>query len=172
MLRSVWFEFDVQLAERERIVERYERLTSSGCSARVALRAALDEWANRMVNAERALGLSSGYLYGPHWDRITKLSRLLADERCEGWACHRRDGLQHHHHHYDSVGWESLFAVSLVCDDCHRRITYQWSFEREISERRKREIAERDLALASIGEAPPPDDVERKWPPQSIDTGS
>jgi hypothetical protein len=172
IFRQVWQAFEVPLIERERIVARFERLISVGCPSRVALRAALDEWANRLVNAERAIGSERRYLRGPHWVRINELSYLLADGHCEGWGCLRRNGLQRHHHHYESVGWESLLAISVVCDDCHRRITYEWTFQREIDERRAKELAERDQALVSLGEPTLPDNVHRDWPPPRINTGS
>jgi hypothetical protein len=116
------------------------------------------------VNSERAAGLESGYLFGPHWLRIKQLSYLLAGGRCEGWGCEKQHSLQRHHHHYESVGWESLFAVSVVCDECHRRVTYEWPFQQEIDDRRANEIEERNRALASLGEPAPADGVYREWP--------
>ena len=70
------------------------------------------------MNEERRVGIRSAYRHGPHWERVTTIARVLADDACEYEACRRRGFLQGHHHHYESIGWESLFAISMVCDHC------------------------------------------------------
>lgn len=152
---AVWREFSITPDERTVIVERYESLCRCGCSQQVALRTALDDWSNRCVNAERRFGFSSSYRRGLHWERMQILSRLLAGDRCEADGCSRGWSLDTHHHHYESVGWESLFALSVVCRECHRKLTQGGAYiERQLLARREEEQSERDHALVTLGEEP------------------
>jgi hypothetical protein len=158
ILRAVWERFDVAADDRERIVSRVEALRGVACGDLIALKTALDEWANSEVNTERSEGLNGAYLVGPHWNRVSEIAYLLARGYCQGWNCSTRRRLQRHHHHYDSVGWESLFAISVLCDKCHRRTTYGDRFyEVVLEERRTKEREQRDRALRALGEVLPED---------------
>jgi hypothetical protein len=146
--RRLWAHYDVDRAKREQMVILVEDLEQAGCSRETALRTALDEWLQGQLDQDEANGIVGMYLGGPHWDRIKILSTLLAGGRCEGWVCRSTADLQRHHIDYGSVGWESLFDVSVLCDECHRRLTYGDSFyERELEERRAGEKEARDRAL-------------------------
>jgi hypothetical protein len=128
-----------------------EGLQELGCSPSVAVRTALDDWLQERVEEDAARRDHGDYLLGAHWERVKKLSLLVARGRCEGWVCRSTRHLQRHHVHYHSVGWESLFDVSVLCDTCHHRLTYGDTFyDEELRERRGKEKATRDDALVRL----------------------
>jgi hypothetical protein len=169
VLRAVWDEFLVPLEERTRILGRYETLIRGGCSESLALRSVLDDWSNRCVNVERRFGHTSSYRNGFHWERVQALCQLLAGGLCEVTGCSRSWPLEIHHHHYESVGWESLFALSVVCRDCHRKLSHGAAYiERELRARREDEQQELTNVLAGLGEQRPRDGLSVSPPPDLI----
>ena len=98
---------------------------------------------------ESAQGIGTGYLEGPHWQRLRRVSRFLAQGLCEAPQCQRSEGLDCHHLHYRSKGRESLFDVASLCRDCHDGLTGGGSLDIYLGNRRRNEREERGRALTA-----------------------
>jgi hypothetical protein len=183
LFRSLWRAWEIPLAQRERVVLIGERLQGLGCKPGVSARTALDDWLRGRFDEDAARGDYGDYLLGAHWERVKKLSLLVARGRCEGWVCRSTGELQRHHVHYNSVGWESLFDVGVLCDPCHHRLTYGDTFyDEELKGRRRMEKATRDDALLRLQRTHPtfrvrrltrpPEASARSLPPRRISSSS
>ena len=60
------------------------------------------------------------YLQSPHWQRIRLVALERADWRCQ--ACNTPHRLHVHHRTYERLGREAVGDLTVLCEDCHRKV--------------------------------------------------